>query len=60
LVILHFINEDVVQNVPQEQQWVLELYNVEAAFLNMNHGIKMIIKLPDEVVALGFFITSEE
>jgi len=38
---LYFINEDIVQNVPAECRWILELYNVEAAFLNANPGGKM-------------------
>jgi len=30
--------------VSVEQQWVLEVYDVEAAFLNANPGMKMYIK----------------
>ena len=56
---LHFINEDVAKNVPENDQWVLEVYDVEAAFLNANPGTKMYLKIPDEMVELGF-VTREE
>ncbi len=35
------------------------MYNVEAAFLNVNPGSKMYLKIPDKMVELGF-ITREE
>jgi len=56
---LHFINEDIVQNTPTEEYWVLKVYNVEAAFLNAEPGTKMYIQIPDEMVELEF-ITREE
>jgi len=56
---LYFINEDIVQNVPTECRWILELYNVEVAFLNANLGGKMYIKILDEMVELGY-VTCEE
>jgi len=56
---LHFINEDIAKETPEEQKWVLEVYNVEAAFLNASPGTKMYIKVPEEIVALGF-LTKEE
>jgi len=31
---LHFINEDIVLNAPAERRWILEVYNIEAAFLH--------------------------
>ena len=39
---LYFINEDIKRNVPAEHRWILELYNVEVAFLNANLGGKCI------------------
>ena len=48
----YFINEDIIQNVPVECRWILELYDVEVAFLNVNPGGKMYIKIPDEMVEL--------
>jgi len=35
---LHFISEDIALNIPAERRWILEVYNVEAAFLNANPG----------------------
>jgi len=51
---LHFINEDIILNIPVEKRWILEVYDVEAAFLNANPGGGMYIKIPDEMVELGF------
>jgi len=51
---LHFINEDIILNVAAERRWILEVYNIEAAFLNANPGGHMYIKIPDEMVELGF------
>ncbi len=31
---LHYINEDIILNIPVERRWMLEVYNVEAPFLN--------------------------
>ncbi len=57
---LYFINEDIKQNVPVECRWILELYNVEVAFLNANPGGKMYIKIPDEMVELGYMMCEEQ
>jgi len=51
---LHFINEDIVLNIPAEKRWILEVYDIEAAFLNANPGGHMYIKILDEMVKLGF------
>ena len=58
-VSLHYINEDLRNKVKTEDQWILEVYDVEAAFLNAKPGSKMYIKIPDEMVELGF-VTREE
>jgi len=55
----HFINEDIAHDMPEEQKWVLEVYDVKAAFLNANPGTKMYIKILEKMVALGF-VTKEE
>jgi len=57
---LYFINEDIVQNVPAECRWILELYHVEVAFLNANPGGKMYIKILDEMVELGYVMHEEQ
>jgi len=51
---LLFINEDIVLNIPTEKRWILEVYDDEAAFSNANSGGHMYIKIPDEMVELGF------
>ena len=56
---LHFINEDTCLGRPDEDKWVLEVYDIEAAFLNSNPGTQMYIKIPDKMVELGF-VTREE
>jgi len=38
---LHFINKDLVQYTPAEECWVLDVYDVEAAFLNADPSTKM-------------------
>jgi len=35
-ICVHFINEDNVLNFPTERRWILEVYDVEAAFHNAN------------------------
>jgi len=57
---LYFINEDIAQNVPVEHRWILELYDVEAAFLNANPGGKMYIRIPDEMDELGYMMREEQ
>jgi len=57
---LYFINEDIEQNVPTEQRWILKLCNVESAFLNADSGGKMYIKIPFEIVVLGYMIHEEQ
>ena len=42
-VSLHYINEDVRNNVKEENRWIQEVYDVEAAFLNAKPGLKMYI-----------------
>jgi len=54
-----FINEDIKHDIPEDQRWTLEVYNVEVAFLNANPGTKMYLKIPDEMVELEF-LTHEE
>jgi len=39
---------------------MLEVYNVEAAFLNANPGLKMYIQIPYEMVELGFITQKEQ
>jgi len=56
---LHFINEDIVLNVSAERRWILEVYDIEAAFLNANLGGCMYIKILDEMVELKF-VTKQE
>jgi len=56
---LHFINKNVVQNILAADHWVLEVYSIEAAFLNADPGTKMYIKILDKMVELEF-ITKEE
>jgi len=57
---LYFINEDIAQNVPAEHRWILELYDIEVAFLNENPGGKMYIKILDEMVELGYVMHEEQ
>jgi len=40
---LHFINEDIQNNVKEENRWIQEVDDVEAAFLNAKPGLKMYI-----------------
>ncbi len=42
-----------------ESEWTIQVYDVEAAFLNAKMGTQMFIELPQEMVLLGF-ITKEE
>jgi len=42
---LHFINEDTVLNIPAEDPWILEVYDVEAAFLNADPSTKDVHKM---------------
>jgi len=57
---LHFINEDIILIIPVERRWILEVYGVEAAFLNVNPRGHMYIKIPDEIVELGFMTTKDQ
>jgi len=43
---LHFINENFVLNIPVERRWILEVYDIEAAFLNANLGGHIISRFP--------------
>jgi len=45
--------------MPSKNRWVIEVYDVEAAFLNAKPGGRMYIKIPDAMVELGF-VTKEE
>jgi len=58
-VSLHFINKDIKYDTLEDHRWTLEVYDVEATFLNANPGNKMYLKIPDKMVELEF-ITCEE
>jgi len=57
---LCYINDDICRKTREEHQWVLEVYDVEAAFLNANPGSKMYNWIPDEMVELGFATQEEQ
>jgi len=40
---LRYINDNIRKNTREEHQWMLEVYDVEAAFLNTNPGSKMYV-----------------
>jgi len=49
----HFINEDIILNIPVERRWILEVSDIDAAFLIADPGEHMYIKIPDEIVERG-------
>ena len=45
--------------VDNPNPWVLEMFDVEAAFLNADPGVKIFIKVPDVMMQLGMLTTEE-
>ena len=45
--------------VNNENQWVMEMFDVEAAFLNADPGVKIFIKVPEAMVQLGMMSAEE-
>jgi len=48
------MNEDIILNIPMERRWIMEVYDIEAAFLNVDPEGCTYIKTLDEMVDLGF------
>ena len=46
-------------NLPFCDDWTIEVYDVEAAFLNAKQGAKMYIKVPEAMIICGF-VSREE
>jgi len=57
---LHFINEDIILNLPVEKRWILEVYNIEAVFWNVKLEGHMYIKISNEMVELGFMTKKDQ
>jgi len=46
--------------MPSKSRWILEVYDIEAAFLNAKPGARMYIKIPDAMAELGFMTKEEQ